>query len=277
MRRLTVANAHKRRGGGLRGVITGFSRAARKRLVDLTLRLDTTGVRCTFLTLTFSGSPDNQTAKAALKRFTMRLRRLYPDMSALWRLERQERGAIHFHLILFNLPYIPQKGLQSVWEQCTGEARSIIHIKLLNSNRAVFNYVSKYVAKPEEVLGSPSLDELTYQHASGRHWGYINKKALPFAVKWSFHVADDDAIRYAMWSCFALSHGKAGRSTEYTRLYCQDALEMLRYTLSICTHVGWQVIEERRLRLFRRAIAKMPYVISYTFTFQHGFPIGRVT
>lgn len=272
LRRSDVTTPLKPPHGGIRGVITGFSRASRRRLIDLTARLDTDGVRKTFLTLTFSDIHTPEETKAALKRFTMRLRRAYPNFSAIWRSERQERGAIHFHLICFNLPYIPQKGLQSVWEDCTKEARSIIHIKLLNSSRAVMNYVSKYIAKQDDADAVfTSLDKPTYQHATGRHWGYINKKALPMATKWSFHVTDPDAIRYAMWGCFALSKGRAGRSTQHIKLFCDDALDMLRYTLSICAHQGWRVMEKLRLCCYRRNVAKMPYVRGYTMTIKSGF------
>lgn len=271
VRRLETTTTLKRHAGGLRGIITGFSRASRRRLIDLTARLDTENVRKTFLTLTFSDMPDANQAKAALKRFTMRLRRAFPNFSAIWRLERQERGAIHFHLICFNLPYIPQKTLQKTWEECTGEARSIIHIKLLNSSRAVMNYVSKYIAKPLESEGFTSLDEPTYQHADGRHWGYVNKEKLPMAEKYEYHIADDDAIRYAMWSCFALSHGRAGRSTQHIKLFCDDALEMLRFTLKISAHQGWRVVEELRLRTFRCIVAKMPFCRSYALTWKRGW------
>jgi len=270
---MSLSTPHARRGGGLRGLITGFSRASRRRLIDLTSRLNTDSVRKTFLTLTFTGTPEWEDAKATLKRFTMRLRRAYPEMSAIWRQERQERGAIHFHLIIFNLPYIPQRDLQKTWEQCTGEPRSIIHIKLLNSSRAVMFYVSKYIAKQQEEMSEvlTSLDKPTYQHGMGRSWGYVNKKGLPFAEKWVFHVADEDAIRYAMWSCFALSGGRAGRSQQHARLFCDDAMDMLKFTLSICAHQGWQVIEKFKLMCYRRSVARMPYVRSHTFKIVLGF------
>lgn len=271
VRRLDTATRLKRSGGGIRGVITGFSRASRRRLIDLAARLDTDNVRKTFLTLTFSGSPEPDKAKVALKRFTMRLRRAYPNFSAIWRLERQERGAIHFHLICFSLPYIPQRELQSVWEKCTDEDRSILHIKLLNSSRAVMNYVSKYIAKGEDGSVFPSLDKPTYQHATGRHWGYVNKESLPMAASWSFHVADGDAVRYAMWGCFALSNGRAGRSLQHIKLFCDDALDMLKFTLSICDHQGWKVLENLRLKSFRCIVSKMPYCRSYAFNWKAGF------
>lgn len=66
------------------------------------------GTRPAMLTLTYPGdwltaAPDADTAKAHLRAFHERLRRLYqrlelPDPPAIWKLEFQRRGAPHFHI-----------------------------------------------------------------------------------------------------------------------------------------------------------------------------------
>lgn len=167
-----------------RGTVVGFSAAARRRLLRFLARLETHGVRATFLTLTFTAKETNENAKTAFKRFVMRLRRHAPGASAVWRMELQpKRGAIHFHLLVFNLPYWSQAEVQRAWEACTGEAMSIVDIRLVRGHKAVMNYVSKYIAVREKGV-STSLDDVSYQHAPrdelvGRCWGWVNKDALP--------------------------------------------------------------------------------------------------
>jgi len=168
--------------------ITGFSAASRRRLLRFMARLLVSSVRATFITLTFSEKVSNEEAKNVLKRFVMRLRRAYPEASGVWRMEYQERGAIHFHLLMFRLPFIKQSDLQRTWEACTREVRSIVDIRLVRGTRQVMGYVSKYIAKKSQVTSGTSLDDVSYQHArddlsSGRFWGWINKEALPLGEK----------------------------------------------------------------------------------------------
>ena len=106
-------------GGGCvsRGRITGFSRKSRNRLIDLFARLRAVGGYTKFITLTFNGQPSNREAYAVLRRFIERLRRREPKATGVWRKEYQERGAIHYHLLLFNVGYWKQSELQSVWDR----------------------------------------------------------------------------------------------------------------------------------------------------------------
>jgi len=134
------------------------------------------------------------------KRFSMRLRRAYPQVSGVWRLEYQpKRGAIHYHLILFGLPFWPQKEIQDVWTSCTREDRSIVDIRLIHGSRSVMAYVSKYVAKTEP-MEPTSLDDVSYQHeqgesSAGRFWGYINKELLPLGQKLTGVLVRSDVIK----------------------------------------------------------------------------------
>lgn len=230
---------HRAPKGGVRGKIAGFSKAARRRMMELMNRLRTKGTRTTFLTLTFAGVPSWDNARKAFKRFSQRLRRKYPEMSAVWRLERQERGSIHYHLICFNLPFVPQAELQKVWTKCTEEELSIIHIKLLNSKKAVMSYVSKYIAKRDGVSDTPSLDDGAYSHAvqeieGGRHWGWINKAKLPFADVYAFYAREGDALRYVWWAARAVSRGRAGKSPKRLVLFAQDCFAWFERLLEDC-------------------------------------------
>jgi len=220
---IASVNVRTQTGGGQRGKVKGFSRPSRRRLLHLFGRLDSSKVRCVFLTLTFSKMDDATQAKCVFRRFRERLRRRFPKTSFVWRMERQSRGAIHFHLVLFNFPFVPQATLQTLWTKSTGEELSIVHVKLLRGRRRVFYYISKYCAKPSgEVL--PSLDNSTYLHAKGKRslnsaieaardrtivydhdeadgriWGVFQKWALPWAQFRAWQITDFDHALYLRW------------------------------------------------------------------------------
>jgi len=213
----------KRIGGGDRGVIKGFSKPSRRRLLHLFARLNPKGVRCVFLTLTFTDQDSAVEAKRAFRRFRERLRRRFPLSSFIWRMERQLRGTVHFHVVLFNFPYVPQKTIQTWWQECTKEDTSIIHVKLLRGKRRVFYYISKYCGKPSD--GSvTSLDNSTYMHAKGkpslhpaieqardrdnageqtetdgRVWGIFQRWLLPYAKYTAWRLDDFDHALYLRW------------------------------------------------------------------------------
>jgi len=191
-----------------RGIIRVFSAASRRRLMRFMARLKTRKIRATFITLTFTEVVSNEQAKKVLKRFTMRLRRSFTEASAIWRLEYQERGAPHFHLLVFNLPFWKQAELQKTWEACTGEVRSVVDIRLVHGSRSIMAYISKYIAKKDERSEMTSLDDGSYQHASagglaGRFWGWINKELLPLGQKLTGVLLERHTIRSLssfMWS-----------------------------------------------------------------------------
>jgi len=183
-----------------RGIIRVFSRASRRRLLRFMARLKTRKIRASFITLTFTEVVTNEHAKMVFKRFTMRLRRRWQELSAVWRMEFQERGAIHFHLLCFNLPFWKQSELQETWEACTGEAMSIAHIKLVHGARSIMSYIAKYIAKVDERTDFTSLEDGSYQHGSagglaGRFWGWLNKNSLPLGQKFEGVLVDDYTIK----------------------------------------------------------------------------------
>jgi len=183
-----------------RGIIRVFSRASRRRLMRFMARLKTRKIRASFITLTFSKVVTNERAKLVFKRFIMRLRRRFGAASAVWRMEFQERGAIHFHLLAFNVPFWKQSELQQTWEACTEEAMSIVDIRLVHGAKSIMSYVSKYIAKADERSEITSLEDGSYQHGSagglsGRFWGWINKDALPLGQKYEGIMTDDYTIK----------------------------------------------------------------------------------
>jgi hypothetical protein len=130
-------------------------------------------------------------------------------------MDLQERGAPHFHLLLFDLPYIPKNKIQEIWSSVIGERYNkdnprgnvFTRIEMIRSPRQASYYVSKYVAKsgdnkafgmPRRKIGdlwishpdissgfnSPSyLDgAIQYMNDCGRWWGKWYADRIPYAA-----------------------------------------------------------------------------------------------
>jgi len=184
----------------VRGRIRRFSSNARRRLIRFMARLRMKGCRATFITLTFKGYPTNAEAKRCLHAFHAHVKRNYPMASMVWRMEYQKRGAIHFHLLCFNLPFWPQKELGETWSRITGEGKSRVDIRLVRTRKGIMFYVSKYIAKTDEKSGFTSFIQVPYLHGykkwrKGRFWGYHNKKCLPLGQKFEGILTDDKLIK----------------------------------------------------------------------------------
>lgn len=174
--------------GGIRSRIRSFSTKSRLRLMRFMARLKMSGVRATFMTLTFKGYPTNEVAKLALHAFLQRITRKFKKASCVWRMEYQKRGSLHFHLLCFNLPYWDWKEVLSAWKSCSRQSIARIDIQLIKSRKGVMYYVSKYIGKVDKKHGSTFFISPPYLHGGrkwrkGRFWGYHNKKALPLGEK----------------------------------------------------------------------------------------------
>jgi hypothetical protein len=166
-------------GGGIRGKVNRFSRWSRKRLFDRLHRLElkeyfAAGHIAVLVTLTYARDfPCARKAKDKhLRRFEARLLYRFPEVAGFWRLEPQERGAPHFHLLLFFLPYLDKLELCRMWMECIAEyldeerlaavraggaiperLRVFTRIEAVRSANAVIGYVGKYMAKPGDASG----------------------------------------------------------------------------------------------------------------------------
>jgi len=215
-------------GGGKRGIIRTFSRASRRRLMRFMARLKVRKIRATFLTLTFTEMVSHERARKVFKRFQMRIRRKFEEMSCVWRLEYQpSRGAIHYHLICFRMPFWKQAEVQQAWEECTEEHRSIVDIRLIHGARSIMAYVSKYIAKIDNT--PTSLDDGSYQHGeekqppSARFWGYINKELLPLGQKLSGVLTDRATIKSLSSFMWSLINTENTYNSISAHLFCDNA------------------------------------------------------
>ena len=99
-----------------------------------------------FFTLTFKENvTDHEKANAEFRSFIKKLNyKLFKKESGLKYVcvvERQERGALHYHIILFNMPYVPHAELLKLWGHGAVRINEIDHV----DNVGV--YVVKYIEK----------------------------------------------------------------------------------------------------------------------------------
>jgi hypothetical protein len=172
-----------------RGSITEFSKRSRNRLLSKLGAIDQRQIL--FRPLMFTGTyPEDWPTSPArwkqdLQAFVKRLLRRYPSAAIIWRMEPQKRGAPHFHLLIFNIRFLPFGQAAAWWAEITnGNPASCSRVERVRSWRGVMSYASKYLAKLDgddrqflSGAGGKALPEV------GRLWGVINAEALPTDVR----------------------------------------------------------------------------------------------
>jgi hypothetical protein len=150
-----------------------------------------------FVTLTYPRKypEDPEVCKNHLKALRKRLQREYGSFAAFWRMGIQQRGAWHFHLLLFVGSSLGSIGklrrfISSSWYEVTGKvSEGHLHagtrVVAVRRWREVTSYVERYMAREEEF---PEGLE------TGRIWGVWNEELLP--VQWEkVEVSVQDAFR----------------------------------------------------------------------------------
>jgi hypothetical protein len=163
-----------------RGVVRGFSRSSRRRMLAFvnSLNRGAEGVPL-LVTLTYPGAVcwntfSRDKCKRDLDAFLKRLRRAYPTTHGLWKLEPQRRGASHFHLLVFEPSFIPVGEVSEMWWHAVGSddadnLKNGVDVRQATSWRRVGAYVAKYVAKPTD-------DVPAGWESPGRWWGRFGRK-----------------------------------------------------------------------------------------------------
>ena len=218
--------------GGLRSPVTEFSRKSRMRLIELLARLDfESGHELPkFMTLTTLTMYHPRVMKKFLKEFLRRMKRAWPSASAVWRMDFQERGAVHFHFIWLGLPYFPIEELRAMWAAIVDEECPQVDIGVIRTKRGVMFYASKYVAKvSDHELDLTLFNYVPYWNTEsdkddgfvGRFWGVHNKANLPLGE------LSEGRARYGPWMAYltriaALEWPGAGSLGGFT-LFIDDA------------------------------------------------------
>lgn len=96
-----------------------------------------------FITLTFA--ENIQDLDYANKEFMLFIKRLsyklHVKIEYVCVPEFQKRGAIHYHVIMFNVPYIRNKELQDIWKH------GFVRINKIDNVDNVGAYITKYMSK----------------------------------------------------------------------------------------------------------------------------------
>jgi hypothetical protein len=191
-------------GGGKRGEIKGFSSDARLRLLRLIGSIRRDADLPLFITLTYPDCfPEPSESKRHLKIFWQRLNRLCPSHGSIWKLEPQERGAPHYHILTWGIHLSEVAySIPSMWFDIAGggdDKHLKWHLGLLgNGNvhcvqqvlswRGVWSYASKYLGKTFAVSGWG--DKWT-----GRYWGVVNNYNVPIGELIKQEVSINQAVQ----------------------------------------------------------------------------------
>jgi hypothetical protein len=193
-------------GVGIKGKIKGLSEASRRNFLRRFATINRTAFRAyegkvfsIVLTYPHEWPEDAEACKKHLRALYKRLKRMYGDFAGYWRLGIQQRGAWHFHLLLFVPPsfgsvvklrnFIASSWYEVCGKLCEGHLQAGTHVEEVKSWGRATSYMEKYVAKSERF---PEGVE------TGRVWGVWNEEMLP--VRWeTVKVTLEDAFRIRRW------------------------------------------------------------------------------
>lgn len=116
------------------------------------------GQKDKFFTLTYAKNmmdleQGNKDFRSFIKALNYRIYRKHSGLKYVCVVEKQERGAIHYHVIFFNLPYIPVAELTDLW------GHGYTSINAIDEVDNVGAYVVKYMTKTIEGDTSGSAKE----------------------------------------------------------------------------------------------------------------------
>lgn len=173
-----------------RGNVTGFSDKSRQRLrVYLSKLRRQAPIR--FLTLTYQRENVNgNDAKRDLHAFLERVRCGYPHVAAVWKLELQRRGTIHFHLLIFG-GWIDHRFISRTWDRIAGNDfhgghSTSTRIEAARDSGRTVGYLLKYLCKEisnksGDAHADGSMGATRTREDLGRVWGVHNRRCVPLA------------------------------------------------------------------------------------------------
>lgn len=194
----------ERHGGGKRDEIKGFSDNSRRYLMRTIARIRTDAELPNFITLTYpSYFPEPKESKKHLDIFLKRFRRAFPNVGGIWKLEPQERGAPHYHILAWGASEVDMRlFVPFAWHAIAGngdENHLAFHLGALHDTvpcvnqvrswRGVWSYASKYLGKTFQVAGWDSKK-------TGRFWGVFNRPCVPFGQDMVMRITLHDAHKW---------------------------------------------------------------------------------
>lgn len=191
--------------GPKRGKISEWSMSSRNNLRRQLAAVELGAIdRSVFVGITypaeFPAPEEHEVYKGHMRAFQMRVRRKYPAVSWFWKLEFQERGAAHFHLIVFGLGEGDaalvewENWSKNAWYEVvgSGDERKWGHkfrgvkSERVRSRGGVVGYLATYLSKDDQTRPGDF---------TGRYWGKHNESALPMAPLRKSEETDFAAVK----------------------------------------------------------------------------------
>jgi len=156
-----------------------------------------------FVTLTYPDRfPTVQEAKRDLKVFLQRLNRRFPEAGYIWKLEPQERGAPHYHLLLWGAKeYDLFEWTVKTWFEMAGQGdinhllfhSGALHgskrcVERVRSFKGVWFYAAKYLGKTFQVAEWGKT-------WTGRFWGVGRPENIPFGLEEEIDLTPGQAVK----------------------------------------------------------------------------------
>lgn len=120
-----------------------LQKASKRLRREINANVDRWGEKSKFVTLTYADNmKDLKESNYNFKKFIQRLNyKLGIKLKYSCVVEFQKRGAIHYHLLAYNLPYIENKELAEIW------GHGFIKVNNIDNVDNVGAYVTKYMSK----------------------------------------------------------------------------------------------------------------------------------
>ncbi|MDR3406479.1 MAG: hypothetical protein P4L99_28605 [Chthoniobacter sp.] len=216
---------------GKRGKIKGFSFKSRVAFLSYVATLDRQGMAPKFVTLTYPAEyPEQfQQWKEDLNLWAKNhLARMYPNASFIWKLEPQQRGAPHFHLLLFGVPWVDKNWLSQSWYHVVGSdderhLRAGTRVEDVRSWNGVMAYAGK------NYMGKECVAPRNWPEYTGRYWGVYGRKNVPQSEKIEVEMSRQGLARlHRLIRHYFRSRGIQWKTGGGVRLFTTDFPTWLR-------------------------------------------------
>ena len=191
-----------RRGGGVRGQVSRFTKKSSKRMSLRIKAVDQSMITGVFWGGLTSSELTWENVESRRRAWERKFKRQWGHLRyfILWRKEPHESGAPHMHVMIYWVDPLPhyvswRSWNDQAWASVQGDpesARAGCRFEMLQNKgskgvawRSVSVYLSKYLAKKSEL------------QVSGRQWGIINRQVYKSCVDWEEHeVVQGVAVIY---------------------------------------------------------------------------------